>query len=82
MIDLPISDARACLADAIRRSKKSPVSISKHGNPLAVLISPSLYEKFISQIEESADLAAFDKADKNFNIAIPWDQVKKDLGLV
>jgi prevent-host-death family protein len=82
MIDLPISDARAGLADAIKRSKKSPVSISKHGKPVAVLISPSLYEKFISQIEEDADLAAFDNADKEFNYAIPWEQVKKDLGLV
>lgn len=82
MIDLPISDARAGLADAIKRSKKSPVSISKHGKPVAVLISPSLYEEFISQMEEDADLAAFDNADKDFNTAIPWEQVKKDLGLV
>jgi hypothetical protein len=33
-------------------------------------------------MEEEADLAAFDNADKEFNYAIPWEQVKKDLGLV
>ena len=49
---------------------------------MAVLISPSLYEEFISQIEEDADIAAFDNAEKDFNTAIPWEQVKKDLGLV
>jgi prevent-host-death family protein len=82
MIDLLISDARAGLADAIKHSKKSPVSISKHGKPVAVLISPSLYEEFISHMEEEADLPAFDNAEKDFNTAIPWEQVKKDLGLV
>jgi len=82
MFDLPISDARASLADAVNKAAKSPVSISKHGRPVAFLVNPSLFEKFLENVEELADIAVFDESDKDYNSAIPWESVKKDLGLV
>lgn len=64
MAGLSISDARA---------NKNPVSILRHGKPIAVLINPSLYEKFIESIEELEDIAAFDEAISDKDPTIPWE---------
>ena len=82
MSDLSISDARADLAQAINRAKKNPVTILKHGKPVAILINPLLFERFIESIEELEDIAAFDEAISDKNLTIPWEQVKRDLGLL
>jgi len=82
MSNLSISDARAGLALAIGRAKKRPVTILRHGKPIAVLITPSLYEKLIESAEELEDIAGLDKAMADEDPLIPWEQVKKDLGLL
>jgi len=82
MSDLSISDARADLAKAVAQANKNPVTILRHGKPIAVLINPSLFEKFIESIEELEDIAAFDEAMSDKDPTIPWEQVKKDLGLL
>lgn len=82
MSNLSISDARADLAKAVTRAKKSPVTISRHGKPVAILINPSLFEKFVESIEELEDIAAFDEAMSDKDPTIPWEQAKKDLGLL
>lgn len=82
MSDLSISDARADLAKAITRAKKNPVTILRHGKPVAMLINPSLFERFVESIEELEDIAAFDEAVSDKDPTIPWEQVKKDLGLL
>ena len=82
MSDLSISDARADLAKAVARANKNPVTILRHGKPIAVLINPSLFEKFIESIEELEDIAAFDEAMSDKDPTIPWEQVKKDLGIL
>ena len=82
MSDLSISDARADLAKAITRAKKNPVTILRHGKPVAILINPSLFERFVESIEELEDIAAFDEAVSDKDPTIPWEQVKKDLGLL
>ena len=82
MPDISISDARADLAKAVLRAKRKPVTISRHGKPVAVLINPSLFEKFVESIEELEDIAAFDEATSDQDPMIPWEQVRKDLGLL
>jgi prevent-host-death family protein len=82
MPNLSISDARADLASVVTRAKKGPVTISRHGKPIAVLINPSLFEKFVESIEELEDIAAFDEAMSDKDPTVPWEQVKKDLGLL
>lgn len=81
MTDLSISEARAELSGAIALAEKQPVTISRHGKPIAVLITPSLYEKFVESMEELEDIVDFDKASTDNDPSIPWEQVKKDLGL-
>jgi prevent-host-death family protein len=79
---MSISDARAELSKAVSRAEKKPVTISRHGKPIAVLINPSLFEKFVNSMEELEDITAFDEATSGSDPSIPWEQVKKDLGIL
>ena len=81
MSDISISDAREGLSAAVNESRRKPVRILKHGKPVAVLINPSMYEKFIDSMEELEDIAAFDDALSDKSVGIPWAQIKKDLGI-
>ena len=82
MSELSVTDARAELPAAIKKSQKSPVHILKHGEPVAVLISPTLYQEMLEAMEELEDIEAFDQATLSNEKLIPWDSVKKELGLL
>ena len=81
MSDISISDARENLSTAVSDSRKRPVRILKHGKLVAVLINPSMYERFVESMEELEDIAAFDEAISDKSPGVPWAQVKKDLGI-
>ena len=81
MTELSISQAREGLAAAIKDLDTEPVTISRHGKPVAVLLSPSSYEKFLEVMADVEDIAAYDAAISDLGPLIPWEEVKKDLGL-
>jgi prevent-host-death family protein len=81
MTEVTITGARADLAKTIKRAKKGPIKITSHGEPQAVLVDPSLFEKMLEALEDAEDLAAFDAALKDSDPGIPWEQAKKDLGI-
>lgn len=81
MTTLSISELRADIASAVKSTKKSPVEICKHGEPVAFLVSPSMYERMLDAMEELEDIADFDTAMANPTEGIPWEKVRKDLGL-
>jgi prevent-host-death family protein len=82
MSSLSISEARAGLAEVIARAQKRPVTISKHGKPIAILINPSLYQELIEADEELKDIELFDESMADSSPSIPWESIKKDLGLI
>jgi prevent-host-death family protein len=82
MSELSVTDARAELPAAIKKSQKSPVHILKHGEPVAVLISPNLYQEMLEAMEELEDIEAFDQAVLSNEKLVPWESVKKELGLL
>lgn len=82
MSELSVTDARAELPAAIKKSQKAPVHILKHGEPVAVLISPTLYQEMMEAMEELEDIEAFDQAVLSDEKLVPWDSVKKELGLL
>lgn len=82
MSELSVTDARAELPAAIKKSQKSPVHILKHGEPVAVLISPTLYQEMLEAMEELEDIEAYDEAKASGGTPIPWESVKKELGLL
>ena len=81
MEELSVSEARENFSEAVEDAQKKPVQILKHGKPVAVLINPSLFEKFLDSMEELEDIADFDMAIASKSKMIPWAQVKADLGI-
>ena len=63
------------------KQHEKPVWITRDGIAVAVVISPELFEELVSAQEELEDIAAVDAAQRNKSPGIPWEQVKKNLGL-
>lgn len=82
MGEFSISDARAEFPAVIKQSQKTPVHILKHGEPVAVLISPTLYQEMLDAMEDLEDVEAYDEAKAAGGKPIPWDEVKRELGLL
>ena len=74
------SKAREFFSEVVETSHTEPVFIERRGRVAAVVISPSLYTKMLEALEDVEDIAAFDEALAEEGDAIPWDQVKADLG--
>lgn len=74
------SDARQTLPEVIERAQHEAVTIVRHNRPVAVVLSPERHAELLEAWEESQDMAAFDEAMAEAGEAIPWDQVKADLG--
>ena len=83
--DISIADLRASLGDLVTRVsyKHDRVVITKHGKPVAALISASDMEKF-EELEDWNDIQAAEAAERETKKAggpIPWDRVKRELNL-
>ena len=50
--------------------------------PLGILISFDLYQAFQDALEELENLAAAEESLRNPSPNLPWDEVKRDLGLL
>ena len=74
-----ISDIRDNLAAVIQESATEPVEIIRHGRRVAVMVSPMMFDRAMEALEDQADEAAFDEAVSGE--MIPWDELKKELGL-
>jgi prevent-host-death family protein len=81
MKEFSITDARAELPSVINSARKKPVNIVRHGQSVAVLMSPELFEKAMDAMEELEDIAIFDAAVAANEKTFPWEQVKRELGL-
>ena len=64
-----------------KEQNEKPVWITRDGVDVAVVIIPELFEELVSAQEELEDIAAVDEAQKDKRPGIPWEQVKKNLGL-
>ncbi|MFZ5872120.1 MAG: type II toxin-antitoxin system Phd/YefM family antitoxin [Actinomycetota bacterium] len=82
MTEMAVSEARdhlAALIDATRRSGE-PVYVTRRGRRVAVILDPDAYERLVEEAEEAEDRAEL-RAAREDNDFIPWEDVKKDLGL-
>jgi prevent-host-death family protein len=82
MSELPVSEARDHLAEAIEsaRSTQQPVYVTRRGRRVAVIVDADAYDRLVEAAEEAADRAELNaaRADDDF---VPWDEVKAQLGL-
>lgn len=80
MVQHSISDVRDNFAAIIQETSLEPVEIVRHGRRVAVMVSPTMFDRAMEALEDQADEAAFDEALPGETI--PWDEVKRELGLL
>ncbi|MCT2225982.1 type II toxin-antitoxin system Phd/YefM family antitoxin [Microbacterium paraoxydans] len=86
MSEIAITEARARLASIIDEAREEPVYLTRRNVPVAAVIDASLLERLLEDAEELADIravdAAWDETARLHETPIPWEEVKRDLGLV
>lgn len=86
--DMTLSDARAHLSDVVDQARigRDPVFLTRRGRRVAAVVDADVLERLLEAAEDLADIqaAAAARADmaETGETAIPWDQVKADLGLL
>ena len=78
---MSVTEARENFSEAIATSAVEAVFIQKHGENAAVLISPERYEELMDALEEIEDMTSYDSAMADTSPNIPWEEVKRQLGL-
>lgn len=89
MKTMTVSDARAHLPeiiDQVNKGQKEAVEIMRHGEPVATIMSASLYESIVETLEILSDektAQALKEALRNIKKAkfIPAERAKKELGI-
>ncbi|WP_424463567.1 type II toxin-antitoxin system Phd/YefM family antitoxin [Pseudoclavibacter helvolus] len=86
MSQIAITDARARLASIIDDARIEPVYLTRRNRPVAAVIDAGQLQRLLEDAEELADIravdAAWEETQKLGEEPIPWDAVKRDLGLV
>jgi len=79
---LPASQARARLSELLNAVsvRGDRIVLERHGKPIAALISIEDLEMF-QYLEDKADIALVDEALAEGGEPIPWEDVKRRLGL-
>lgn len=86
MPEVTVSEARARLADVVDQARVAhdPVFLTRRGRRVAAVIDADDLQRLIEAAEDLADLEAARAARAELasgEVAIPWDEVKADLGL-
>ena len=82
-----MTEARARLADVVdeARVEHDPVFLTRRGRRVAAVIDADDLQRLLDAAEDLADITAAAAAraelDGTDSVAVPWDQVKADLGL-
>ena len=86
MSEITLSDARARLADVVDAARvgHDPVYLTRRGQRVAALIDADDLDRLIAAAQDLVDIEAAKAARWEIaggEAAIPWEQVKADLGL-
>lgn len=86
MSEITVSDARARLADVVDAARigHDPIYLTRRGRRVAAVIDANDLDGLIAAAEDLADIEAARAARAELDegeTAIPWEQVKADLGL-
>jgi prevent-host-death family protein len=85
MSEIPITEARGQLASIIDRSRQAPVYLTRRSRPVAAIVDAEQLRELLEDSEELADIRAVDSAweetERLGETPVPWDEVKRDLGL-
>jgi prevent-host-death family protein len=86
MSEITVSEARARLADVVDAARvgHDPVYLTRRGQRVAAVIDAGDLDRLIAAAEDMADMEAAAAARVEMDEgepAVPWEQVKADLGL-
>jgi prevent-host-death family protein len=87
MSEMTVTEARARLADVVDEARvgHDPVFLTRRGRRVAAVIDAEDLQRLIDAAEDLADIQAAREARAEMaeagEAAIPWAQVKADLGL-
>lgn len=80
-----ITDARDRLSSLIDEARIAPVYLTRRNRTVAALVDAEQLGQLLDDAEELADIRAVDdawaEADRLNETPIPWEDVKRDLGL-
>lgn len=87
MTEMSVTEARARLADVVDEARVAhdPVFLTRRGRRVAAVIDADDLQRLIENAEDLADIQGARDAraemDETGEAAIPWEQVKRDLGI-
>ena len=85
MSQIAITEARGHLASIIDEARREPVYLTRRNRRVAAVIDAEQLDHLLEDAEELADIRAVDAAWEESQhleeTPIPWEDVKRDLGL-
>ena len=85
MTEIAITDARGRLASIIDTARRGPVYLTRRNRPVAAIIDADQLSQLLEDADELADIravdAAWEETERLGETPIPWEDVKRDLGL-
>jgi len=86
MSQVAITDARGHLAAIIDDARTEPVYLTRRNRPVAAVVDIAQLEQLLEDAEELADIravdAAWEETERLSETPVPWEDVKRDLGLI
>lgn len=85
MSEIAITEARGRLASIVDEARTAPVYLMRRHRPVAAVVDPGQLAQLLEDAEELADIravdAAWEETQRLDETPIPWDEVKRELGL-
>jgi prevent-host-death family protein len=85
MSQIAITDARDHLAAVVDDARREPVYLTRRNRRVAAVIDADTLTRLLEDAEELADIRAVDAAwaetERLDETPVPWEDVKRELGL-
>ncbi len=80
---VPITDAKARLAELVRGAENGDVVLVRHGHPAAVLVGAARYEALLEELEDCRDrLSVYESRSSDPSMRLPIEKIEAELGLL
>jgi prevent-host-death family protein len=79
MIIIPITEAKARLAELVAKSDGEDVVLTRHGKPAAVVLSATRHEALIERLEDLEDSLEIARAKTAGEPTVPWEEAIRRL---
>ena len=85
MSEITITEARGKLSALVDDARREPVFLTRRDRAVAAIVDAEHLQSLMDDAEELADIRAVDEAwseaERLGEVPVPWDEVKRDLGL-